>query len=165
MVVIVCGVSGAGKTTVGELLAKEMGWEFYEGDDLHPQANIDKMRAGIALTDTDRAPWLQSLRELIERCLAAETNAVLACSALKKSYRDLLRVNDAVKFVFLRGDYSRIEAQLQKRSAHFMKPELLKSQFDTLEEPRAEEGTIVIELGQDPCSLVRHVQRKLRLTS
>ena len=165
MVVIVCGVSGAGKTTVGKLLAKELRWKFYEGDDFHPQANIDKMRAGIALTDADRAPWLQSLRELIERCLAENTNAVLACSALKKSYRDLLRVNDSVKFVFLHGDYARINAQLQKRSGHFMNPELLKSQFDTLEEPRAEEGTIMLELEESPHILVRQIERKLRLTS
>ncbi len=146
-------------------MAKDLRWKFYEGDDFHPQVNIDKMRAGIALTDTDRAPWLQSLRELIERCLAANTNAVLACSALKKSYRDLLRVNDAVKFVFLHGDYERINAQLQKRSGHFMNPELLKSQFDTLEEPRAEEGTIALDLGRSPRALVRQIERELRLTS
>ena len=150
---------------MGKLLAKELRWKFYEGDDFHPQTNIDKMRAGIALTDADRAPWLQSLRELIERCLAVNTNAVLACSALKKSYRDFLRVNDSVKFVFLRGDYERINAQLQKRSGHFMNPELLKSQFDTLEEPRTEEGTIVLELEESPRSLVRQIEGKLRLTS
>lgn len=150
---------------MGKLLAKEMRWKFYEGDDFHPQANIDKMRAGIALTDTGRAPWLQSLRELIERCLAENTSAVLACSALKESYRDLLRVNDSVKFVYLHGDYARINAQLQKRSGHFMNPELLESQFDTLEEPRAEEGTITLELGESPRSLVRQIERKLRLTS
>ena len=165
MVVIICGVSGAGKTTIGKLLAKELRWKFYEGDDFHSQTNIDKMRAGIALTDADRAPWLQSLRELVERSLAVNTNVVLACSALKKSYRDLLRVNDSVKFVFLRGDYARINAQLQKRSGHFMNPELLKSQFDTLEEPRAEEGTIALELGESPRSLVRQIEGKLRLTS
>ena len=150
MVVIVCGVSGAGKTTVAKLLAKELHWTFYEGDDFHPQTNIDKMRAGIALTDADRQPWLQSLRALIEGCLAEKRNAVLACSALKQSYRDLLRVNDAVKFIFLRGDYERISAQLRKRSGHFMNPELLRSQFETLEEPQAERGDPRARVGRKP---------------
>src|SRR5437660_1200712 len=103
MVVVIWGVAGAGKTTIGQLLAKELGWKFLEGDDFHPQANIDKMRSGEPLTDEDREPWLERLRDLIKRSLAANENAVLACSALKKKYRDLLRVNADVKFVFLRA--------------------------------------------------------------
>jgi len=93
MVVIIFGVAGAGKTTIGQLLADELGWRFYEGDDFHSQANIEKMREGIPLTDEDRWPWLENLRELIKRCLAAGENAVLACSALKEAYRRRLRVN------------------------------------------------------------------------
>jgi gluconokinase len=101
MVVIIWGVSGAGKTTIGELLAQELHWKFYDGDDFHPSANVDKMEKGAALTDEDRQPWLESLRKAIERSLAANENAVLACSALKKKYRELLRVSADVKFVFL----------------------------------------------------------------
>ena len=93
MVVIIFGVSGAGKTTIGQLLADELGWRFYEGDDFHSQVNIDKMRQGVPLRDEDRWPWLESLRELIKQCLAAGENAVLACSALKEAYRRRLRVN------------------------------------------------------------------------
>jgi gluconokinase len=104
VVVIIFGVSGAGKTTIGKLLAEELGWRFCEADDFHPRANIDKMQRGIPLTDEDRWPWLKSLRELIKRCPAAGEDAVLACSALKERYRRYLRVNANVRFVFLRGD-------------------------------------------------------------
>lgn len=101
MIVIVFGVSGAGKTTIGKLLAEQLGWRFYEADDFHPRANIEKMYSGRPLTDEDRWPWLQRLREQIRGSLAAKENAVLACSALKHAYRDRLRVSDEVKFVFL----------------------------------------------------------------
>ena len=104
MVVIIFGVSGAGKTTLGKLLARKLGWAFYEADDFHSPANVEKMHAGIPLTDEERWPWLESLRELIKR-LDAKEDAVLACSALKHAYRRFLRVNDQVKFVYLRGDY------------------------------------------------------------
>jgi len=104
--IIVFGVSGAGKTTVGKLLAQELGWQFLEADDFHSAANIEKMRGGRPLTDEDRWPWLDRLREQIEQLLSAGENAVLACSALKRAYRDRLRVSDEVKFVFLRGDYA-----------------------------------------------------------
>ncbi len=103
MIVIVFGVSGAGKTTVSKLLAQELGWPFYEADDFHSGVNIDKLRRGIPLTDEDRWPWLDSLRQLIKRSLEAGENAVLACSALKRVYRERLRVSNEVKFVFLRG--------------------------------------------------------------
>ena len=115
MVVIIFGVSGAGKTTIGQLLAQELGWRFYEADDFHPRANIEKMRQGVPLTDQDRWPWLESLRELIKRCIAAGEDAVLACSALKKAYRRYLRVNAEVKLVFLRREYALIAEQLQHR--------------------------------------------------
>src|SRR5438046_8028087 len=102
MVGIIFGVSGAGKTTVGQLLAEDLGWRVDEADDFHSQANIDKMRQGVPLTNEDRWPWLESLRQLIKRCLAADENAVLVCSALKGAYRRHLRVSDNVKLVFLR---------------------------------------------------------------
>jgi len=108
VVVIILGVSGAGKTTLGKLLARELGWAFHEVDDFHSPANVEKMRAGIPLTDEDRWPWLESLRELVKRCLAAGENAILACSALKKAYRQHLRVNSDVKLVYLRGDFTLI---------------------------------------------------------
>src|SRR5215470_6057024 len=106
MIVIVFGVSGAGKTTIGRLLAEELGWRFYEADDFHPPANIEKMRSGRPLTDEDRWPWLERLREQITRSLAAKENAVLACSALRRAYRQRLRLSDGVKLVFLRRDYA-----------------------------------------------------------
>ena len=108
MVVIIWGVSGAGKTTVGELLAQELHWKFYDADDFHSLANIDKMERGIPLTDEDRQPWLKRLRAEIERSLAVHEDAVLACSALKRKYRERLRVNANVKFVFLHGSAARI---------------------------------------------------------
>jgi gluconokinase len=106
MIIIIFGVSGAGKTTVGKLLACERGCPFIEADDFHPAANIEKMRNGLPLTDEDRWPWLDCLRKQIEQLLSTEENAVLACSALKRAYRERLRVSDEVKFVFLRGDYA-----------------------------------------------------------
>lgn len=159
MVVIVFGVSGAGKTTVGKQLARDLGWRFYEADDFHSRANIDKMKRGIPLNDQDRQPWLARLREVIERCLANNENAVLGCSALKRKYRRYLRVNANVKFVFLRGDYELVRKQLAGRRGHFMKRELLKSQFDALEEPEPKERAIVIQLGRSPRELVREIKR------
>src|ERR1043166_587852 len=161
VVVIVFGVSGTGKTTVGNRLARDLGWHFYEADDFHSRANIDKMKRGIPLNDQDRQPWLARLRKVIERSLANNENAVLACSGLKRKYRRRLRVDAEVKFVFLRGDYELVRKQLARRRGHFMRPELLKSQFDALEEPRPNEETIVIQLGQSPRDLVRKIKDAL----
>jgi carbohydrate kinase (thermoresistant glucokinase family) len=147
VILIIFGVSGAGKTTVGELLARELGWHFYEADDFHSPANIEKMRRGIPLTNDDRWPWLENLRELIERCVAASENAVLACSALKRAYRKHLRVSAEVKLVFLHGDYALVVEHLHHRRGHFMNPGLLRSQFADLEEPQPEERVLTIELG------------------
>jgi gluconokinase len=163
VIVIVFGVSGAGKTTIGKLLAEELGWQFYEADDFHPRANIEKMRSGLPLTDEDRWPWLERLREQIMRSLAAKENAVLACSALKRMYREHLRVSGDVKFVFLRGDYALIERQLRCRRGHFMNPALLQSQFADLEEPRPDEDVITIDLGRSPQELVDEIEVKLNL--
>ena len=150
MIVIVFGVSGAGKTTIGKLLAEQFGWRFYEADDFHSSANVEKMRSGLPLADEDRWPWLNLLREQITRSLTAKENAVLACSALKRVYRERLRIGDDVKFVFLRGNYGLIERQLRRRRGHFMNPALLQSQFADLEEPEPDEDAITIELGRSP---------------
>jgi gluconokinase len=163
VIVIVFGVSGAGKTTIGKLLAEKLGWRFYEADDFHSRANIEKMRQGIPLTDEDRWPWLKSLREQIMHSLAAKQNAVLACSALKRVYRERLRVSHDVKFVFLRGDYALIEQQLRRRRGHFMNADLLQSQVADLEEPEPGEGAMTIELGPTPEQLVEKIKGKLGL--
>jgi gluconokinase len=164
MVVIVCGVSGAGKTTIGQLLAGQLGWKFYEGDDFHPQTNVAKMRDGVALTDEDRKPWLEKLRQLITKCVNEGENAVLACSALKQRYREFLLVTNEVRFVYLRGDFEQLKRRMQKRRGHFMNPDLLQSQFDALEEPEPAENAIVIELSRTPRALVEEIKRKLLLS-
>ena len=163
MIIIVFGVSGAGKTTVGKLLARESGWHFVEADDFHSAANIEKMRSGRPLTDEDRWPWLERLREEIKRMVATSKNAVVACSALKRAYRDRLRVSDEVKFVFLRGDYALVEKQLRSRRGHFMNAALLGSQFDDLEEPQADEHALTVALGRMPEEIVEEIEAKLRL--
>jgi gluconokinase len=164
VILIIFGVSGAGKTTVGKLLAREFGWSFIEADDFHPAANIEKMRSGHPLTDKDRWPWLEQLRQQIERSFSAGENAVLACSALKRAYRDRLRVSDEVKFVFLSGDYALVEKQLRSRHGHFMNAALLQSQFDDLEVPQPDENVLTIEPGRTPEEIVERIKTKLNLT-
>jgi len=163
VIVIVFGVSGAGKTTIGKMLADQLGWTFYEADDFHPLANVEKMHGGRPLTDEDRWPWLERLRDQIERSISAKEEAVLACSALKRAYRERLRVSDDVKFVFLRGGCALIEKQLHGRRGHFMSPALLRSQFADLEEPGSNEDALTIELGRTPELLVEEIKVKLRL--
>jgi gluconokinase len=165
VVIVICGVTGVGKTTIGRLLAQELEWEFYDADDFHSMENIAKMEEGVPLTDEDRQPWLGKLRELIEQCLVAGKNAVLACSALKKAYRDRLRVSDGVKFVFLRGNRRKISEQLQHRHGHFMNPVLLDSQFEDLEEPQPSEHVLSLELGRSPGDVVELIKTKLKLRS
>ena len=161
MIIVIFGVSGAGKTTVGKMLAEQLGWRFLEADDFHPAANIEKMRNGHPLTDEDRWPWLDGLRKQIERPLFAGENAVLACSALKRAYRDRLRVSDEIKFVFLRGDYALVEKQLRSRRGHFMNAALLQSQFDDLEEPQLHENVLTVELGRTPQEIVEEIKTNL----
>jgi gluconokinase len=161
MIIILMGVSGAGKTTVGQLLAADLGWPFYEGDDFHPSANVEKMRQGIALADEDRDPWLARLQCLIRELLRKDQSAVVTCSALKQSYRDRLRdgVQD-VCFVYLKGDYDLIRQRLQERQRHFMKANLLASQFETLEEPT---DVLTVDVAHQPEDIVQHIKRKLGL--
>ncbi len=136
MFLIVMGVSGSGKSTVGALLAQRLGCPFYDGDDWHPPENVAKMAAGLPLEDDDRRAWLAALAELIRHGLASGASGVVACSALKETYRAALRVDPAqVQFVYLRGDYATIQARMAGRKGHFMQPAMLQSQFDALEEP------------------------------
>ena len=130
------GSSGAGKTTVGKRLAESLGWEFLEGDDLHPPGNIDKMRRGIALNDEDREPWLARLRARIERYLDERRPAVVACSALRRTYRERLRADpQRVRFVYLKGNYALLAERLRRRRGHYMKARMLAGQLTQLEEP------------------------------
>ena len=130
------GVSGSGKTTIGTRVAAELGWEFADGDDFHPAANVEKMRSGIPLTDADRAPWLARLRGMIADWIAAGKSAVLACSALKEEYRAELRVAPELRFVYLRAPEEVLRRRLQARAGHYMKAGMLESQLAALEEPR-----------------------------
>jgi len=159
MIVIVMGVSGSGKTTIGRLLAQRLGWEFHDGDDLHPPANVEKMRRGVPLTDADRAPWLAAVRALIERLVGAGCDAVIACSALKQAYRDRLAAGiPAARFVFLQGDPAVIRERLARRRHHFMPAELLQSQLDTLEMPR---DAIVADVTAPPQEVVDRIVQAL----
>lgn len=159
MIIVLGGVAGSGKTTTGKLLAQKLGWEFYEGDDFHSPENVEKMQRGVALTDQDRQSWLEALRDLIGKI----DRGVVACSALKKKYRDRLRVHEQVRFVLLRGDFEIVSRQLQNRRGHFFDPDLLRSQFADLEEPRDEADAIVIELGRSPNELVEEIRTRLGL--
>ena len=146
---LVMGVSGSGKTTVGRLLAEQLGWGFYDADDFHPPANISKMASGIPLDDEDRAPWLATLHDLISSSLKHNEPGVLACSALKERYRQrILDGNSAVQLVYLKGEYDLIWSRMAARKDHYMKPHMLKSQFAALEEPY-DALTIAISLPVD----------------
>jgi gluconokinase len=161
-ILIVMGVSGAGKTTIGELVAKQLGWSFVDGDDLHPQANVDKMRSGVPLTDADRAPWLAAIGAWIDARDAAGEPGVVACSALKRAYRDgLLAGRPQVRLVYLRGSQSEIADRLARRSGHFWPASLLASQFADLEEPAADEDAIVVDIGQTPEAVAKAVVERL----
>lgn len=160
--IIVMGVTGSGKTTVGSLLGRELGWQFFDADDFHSATNKDKMRRGEPLTDQDRAPWLEALGALAKDRLARRLNGVLACSALKDNYRKIICGGDPrVRFVYLAAGEELIEKRLGERKGHFMNPGLVGSQFAALEEPS---DAFVIDAGQDPDAIVDEIRREL-LTS
>ncbi len=161
MVVIIMGVSGSGKSTIGEKIAEATGGEFFDGDDFHPEANVKKMHAGIPLDDADRLPWLKRLRQLIEEQEAKPTPTFIACSALKRSYRTLLDPNDPkVVFVYLQGSFSLISERLHARHGHFMPESLLRSQFDALEIP---DECVSVDIDQEPDAIVADLRQKLGL--
>jgi gluconokinase len=160
VIVIVMGVSGCGKTTVGRLLAARMGWEFLDADGFHPPANVEKMRAGTPLGDADRVAWLAALRKAISDRLAAERSAVLACSALREGYRrELRRPGEPIHYVYLKGDFATIHRRLAAgREGHYMPLSLLGSQFETLEEPA---DAIVVSVELSPEQAVEQIVRAL----
>jgi gluconokinase len=161
MVVIMMGVAGSGKTTVGKLLASQLGWTFADADDYHSAANVEKMRSGIPLTDADRAPWLESLRSLIASWIAAGTNAVLACSALKDDYRQRLRVGPDVRFIYLKGERALLEERMHTRHGHFMAERMLASQLAALEEP---EDAVVVDVDRSPEEIVAEIRKRTAFT-
>jgi gluconokinase len=142
------------------LLSQQLGWKYYEGDDFHPDANVERMRRGIPLDDADRWPWLEALRELIRDCLGRGESIVLACSALKESYREFLRIDERVILIYLKGDYEMIQQRLSQRRDHFMNPNLLDSQFAALEEPRAD---MHVDASLSPSDIVESIRGRLRL--
>jgi len=157
-VAIVMGVSGSGKTTIGTLLAGRLHWDYEDADWFHPAANIDKMHGGIALTDEDRWPWLRAIAAWIEQTRRAGGHGVVACSALKRRYRDLLRGGHAdVRLAYLQGEEKLIARRIAARHEHFMPPALLRSQFDALEEPGAGEDPITVSIDARPGEIAARI--------
>jgi len=159
--VVVMGVSGCGKSTVARALAQQVGAEFLDADDFHPPANVAKMARGTGLTDADRWPWLQVLADQLRTRQTAGQPVVLACSALREAYRDMLRVGPGVRFLYLRGTPEVITARMEARQGHFMKAGMLESQFATLEEPACGPGTDgwAASIGEDPDAIARGAAR------
>jgi gluconokinase len=155
-ILVVMGVAGSGKSTVAGLLAKRLGWDLQEGDDLHPKANVEKMASGHPLTDEDRWPWLELIAKWIATQKASGKSGIVTCSALKHSYRDILR-GDGVVFVQLSGSREQISERLEHRSGHYMPPSLLTSQLDTLEPPSEDENAIVVDIAQTPAQIAAEV--------
>lgn len=159
LVVVIMGVAGSGKTTVGQELARELGWPFNDADDFHPPENVAKMSAGQPLTDADRAPWLQAIRRHIETCLAAGRSAIVTCSALKEAYRRVIVTDPArVKLVYLKGSRDLLWERISGRQGHFMKPAMLESQLAALEEPR---GALVLDIAAEPAAIAAEIRRHL----
>ena len=160
MIVIVMGVVGAGKTTIGTVLAQQLGWKFADADDFHSASNVEKIHQGIPLTDMDREPWLESLREQIIQWISNKQNVVLACSALKRTYREKLAVGPEVRFVYLKGTAALIAERLRLRHGHFAGAPILASQMHDLEEPVS---ALTVEIDQTPAQIVTEIRKGLAL--
>ena len=162
VVIVVMGVSGSGKTTVAALLSAALGYQFQEGDDLHPRENVEKMQAGTPLTDADRMPWLRKIAEKIDGWRARGESGVVTCSALKQSYRTII-IGDrpGVTLVYLKGSYDLIRRRLAARHEHFMPVALLDSQFAALQEPTPDEYPITVDIGAKPFEIVAEIVRQL----
>jgi len=159
MILVLMGVSGCGKTTVGEILGKQLGWEFNDADDFHPPSNVAKMRAGHALTDDDRWPWLDRLNALLRASELDGKNTILACSALRQVYRDRLEQGcKDVRWFYLKGSFELIQSRLAARKGHYMNPALLQSQFVTLEEPA---NAMVIDIAPAPDALAAKIRKAI----
>jgi gluconokinase len=160
-VIILMGVTGVGKIEIGEELAEELGWVFYNGADFHSQSNIDKMKEGIPLTDEDRRPWLETLNKLIHRHIEQGQHAVLACSALKQSYRDtLLAGNESAVFVYLKGSPTLVGARLRQRLGQLMKTNFINSQYEALEEP---DEVLTIDADEPPRAIIKEILKEFSL--
>lgn len=162
MVIVLMGVSGTGKTTIGKVMGAEPGWVFVEGDDFHPVENVEKMNGGIPLSDADRWPWLQALRRRVDEACERGEDVVLACSALKHDYREYLEQNyaECVHYVYLHAPEEMIRRRLADRKGHFMDPGLLKSQFEALEPP---EGALQVDVTPAPEVIAAEIRHKLGL--
>jgi gluconokinase len=165
-VLVVMGVSGSGKSTIGGMLARRLGWEYEDGDWFHPQSNIDKMHAGHPLTDEDRWPWLRAIARHIDETRRQGGHAIIACSALKRAYRDII-VGDRpdVGLIYLKGDRNLIARRLATRYGHFMSPQLLDSQFAALEEPQAGERAIVASIDASPRAIIEAIVTQLGVSA
>ena len=164
MIIILMGVSGCGKTTVGTKLAGQLGWIFQEGDALHSEKNIEKMSCGTPLSDIDRKPWLHSISQWIDSHCLSDKNGVISCSALKKSYRLKITTNkDNIHLVYLRGTKELLLKRLTQRTDHFMPPDLLTSQLHILEEPGADENVLVLAIDRLPGDIVSSIRDSLGL--
>jgi gluconokinase len=161
---IVMGVSGSGKTTIAALLAQELGWRFEDGDWFHPKANVEKMESGTPLTDADRQPWLEAIAAWVDDLHKKGARGVVACSALKRRYREVLARagHEVVRFVYLKGDKALIARRITARHGHFMPPTLLESQFAALEEPSPDEHAIVVSVAGTPREIVSDILAALR---
>jgi carbohydrate kinase (thermoresistant glucokinase family) len=161
-ILVIMGVSGAGKTTIAKVLAARLRWPFEEGDNLHPESNIAKMKAGIPLTDADRQPWLARVAAWIDRQRANGQPGIITCSALKRSYRDIV-IGDRpdVRLVYLRGSRDVIAARLANRKGHFMPASLLESQFAALEEPGPDENSLTVDIGGSPDEVADEIIRRI----
>jgi gluconokinase len=160
---IVMGVSGSGKSTIGEKLAEQLGWKYEDGDSFHPASNVAKMRAGQPLTDEDRWPWLQAIASEIDRLCEAGQHGVIGCSALKRAYRDILvHGRKDVRIIFLKGSQELIASRLAQRKGHFMPPGLLASQFATLEPPDQSENPLTVSIDAPVDKIVDNVIRQMR---